>query len=329
MPVTLSEFSLINQYFRSRSSQRNDVAVGIGDDAAVTNVLSGMQLVSALDTLVEGVHFPKQTSPFSIGYKSLAVNLSDLAAMGAEPVWAMLALTMPQGDEVWVKQFCDGFFQLAEQHNVQLIGGDTTQGPLTITVQVMGLVPTGKAILRSGAKPGDIIYVTGDLGDAAAALDVLKNFRDEDKNNSSAAIKELINKLEQPKPRVSLGMQLRDIATSAIDVSDGLVADLSHVLEASGVGGALYREKIPVSSYAKAVDVSGRSLHWALHGGDDYELCFTAAENNRKNIEQLSMQLKISVTEIGVVEQQKKIRLHDKNVCTDLSPLGYEHFSKS
>jgi len=327
--VALSEFSIINQYFNSRSIQRDDVSVGIGDDAAVTNVPAGTQLVSAVDTLVYGVHFPEQTPAFDIGYKSLAVNLSDLAAMGAKPVWAMLAITMPRADEAWVKQFCDGFFQLAEKHKVQLIGGDTTQGPLTITVQVMGLVPTGKAILRSGAQPGEIIFVSGTLGDAAVALYGLDKLQDEDKRKYSSAIDGVVNRLRQPSPRVELGTGIRDIATSAVDVSDGLVADLGHVLEASGVGATLFRERIPVSDYMKAIDISGNSLHWALHGGDDYELCFTAAENNCKKIEDIARRLNISVTKIGVIEQQKKIRLHDKNVCTDLSPLGYEHFSKS
>lgn len=326
--MTLSEFSIINQYFKSRSSQRGDVSVGIGDDAAVTNVPAGMQLVSAVDTLVNGIHFPEHTPAFAIGHKSLAVNLSDLAAMGAEPVWAMLAMTMPQADEVWITQFCDGFFQLAELHNVQLIGGDTTQGPLTITVQVMGLIPAGKAILRRGARPDDIIFVSGTLGDAAAALYGLEKIKNEDKQNYHNTIEAVINRLNQPTPRVGLGVLLRDIATSAIDVSDGLVADLGHVLEASGVGAALYKERIPVSENVKAIDVSGNSLRWALHGGDDYELCFTAAENNRKKIASIARQLNVIVTEIGVIEQQKKIRLHNKNVCTDLSPLGYEHFSK-
>lgn len=327
--MALSEFSLIDKYFKSRRTRRNDVSVGIGDDAAVTDVPAGMQLVSAVDTMVSGVHFPEQTPAFSIGHKSLAVNLSDLAAMGAEPVWAMLAITMPQADEVWIKQFCDGFFQLAEQHNVDLVGGDTTQGPLTITVQVMGLIPAGKAILRSGAQPGDIIFVSGSLGDAAAALYGLDKLHAEEKQNISDAIEALVKRLEQPEPRVQLGIRLRDIATSAIDVSDGLVADLEHVLEASGAGAALFRERIPLSENIKAIDVSSSSLHWALHGGDDYELCFTAAEINRKKIENIAQQLNTVVTEIGVIEQQKKIRLHDKNVCTDLSPLGYEHFSKS
>ena len=323
--MAISEFSLIHQYFKSRRLSRDDVDVGIGDDAAVTHIPQGMQLVSAMDTLVSGVHFPVDTPACAIGHKSLAVNLSDIAAMGAEPAWATLALTMPEADESWLKEFCDGFFQLAESCNVQLIGGDTTQGPLTITVHVSGFVPEGKAILRSGAKVGDLIYVSGTLGDAALALNWLAN---NDREESPPNINVCIQKLDLPVPRLSLGTGLRDIATAAIDVSDGLVADLAHVLDASGVGAVLFQEKIPVSSSETVVD-SPDSLQRALYGGDDYEICFTAAETDRDIIENLSMQLKLSVTEIGVVEQQKNIRLSNKNVCIDLSPHGYEHFSKS
>lgn len=323
--MTISEFSLIDQYFKARSVIRDDVLVGIGDDAAITRIPEGMQLVSAIDTLVSGVHFPVDTSPYAIGHKALAVNLSDLAVMGAEPAWATLALTMPQADETWIKQFCDGFFQLAESYNVQLIGGDTTQGPLTVTVQVSGFVPAGEAVLRSGAKPGDLIFVSGTLGDAACALDWLHN---NDRLDLTGTMEKLIERLERPMPRLALGIALRGIATSAIDVSDGLVADLSHILDASGAGALLYQEKIPVTNSVTLED-SRKYLDWALYGGDDYEICFTAAANSRKTIQDLSQQLNLAVTEIGVVEMQKKIRLSNKNVCTDLSPLGYEHFSKT
>ncbi|MGD8572612.1 MAG: thiamine-phosphate kinase, partial [Gammaproteobacteria bacterium] len=169
-----TEFSIIDKYFKARALHRDDVVLGIGDDAAITRVPDGFQLVSAVDTLVANVHFPEATTAYDIGYKALAVNLSDMAAMGAEPAWATLALTMPQADEVWLQSFCDGFFTLAEQHNVQLIGGDTTQGPLTLTIQVMGIVPAGQALTRTGAKPGDSIFVSGQLGDAALALRLLQ-----------------------------------------------------------------------------------------------------------------------------------------------------------
>lgn len=322
--MTISEFPLIDRYFKSRSVSRNDVLIGIGDDAAITSVPVDMHLVSAMDTMVSGVHFPEDTSAFSIGYKSLAVNLSDLAAMGAEPAWAMIALTLPEADEEWVAEFCDGFFKLADQFNVALIGGDTTRGPLTISVQVMGLIPTGKAITRDGANVGDIICVSGSLGEAAAAVYSL------DHKTETAPLPNIgpvMKKLEQPMPRVTLGLQLRDIATAAIDVSDGLVADLNHILVASGVGATLYQDKIPVSDQCKNIN-SELSLDWALTGGDDYELCFTVAEKDQNKIQQICRQLNVTVSFVGVVEQQKKIRLLDKNVYTDLFPRGYQHFSK-
>ena len=325
--MTTSEFSLIDRFFKSRSLQRDDVTLGIGDDAAVTNIPQGMQLVSAVDTLVNGIHFPIGTPPFSVGYKALAVNLSDLAAMGAQPAWAMLALTLPEADENWVKAFCDGFFQLAEKHNVQLIGGDTTQGPLTVTIQVMGLIPEGEAITRDGAKSGDTIYVSGTLGDAAAALYVEQNKL----QVSSVLTEELNKKLDQPMPQNELGMMLRGIATAAIDISDGLVADLDHILDASEVGACLHQEKIPLSKTLLSLrdEVAEEALlNCSLYGGDDYELCFTAAEKDRQKVAEIAQQLSISVTEIGVIESQKKIRLLNKNVCTEISPMGYQHFSK-
>jgi len=323
--VTISEFSIIDRHFKSRILNRADVALGIGDDAAITSVPDGMQLVSAMDTLVSGVHFPADTSPHAIGHKALAVNLSDLAAMGAEPAWATLALTMPQADESWLKDFCDGFFQLAELYNVQLIGGDTTQGPLTVTVQVCGFVPTGEALLRSGAKAGDLIYVSGSLGDAALALDWLQNNAQQ---KITDEIRQKIKRLEYPVPRLELGMELRSVATAAIDISDGLAADLSHILDASGAGATIFQEKIPCD-FGTPMFSTDKTLNCALYGGDDYEICFTAAENSRNTIDTIAQQLNLVVTEIGIVEQQRNIRLSVKGVCTDLSVLGYEHFSKS
>lgn len=323
--MTISEFELIDKYFKSRIISRKDVTIGIGDDAAVTSVPPGMQLVSAVDTMVSGVHFPEDTSAYAIGYKSLAVNLSDLAAMGADPAWATIALTLPFADEEWVSQFCDGFFMLADRYDVALIGGDTTRGPLTISVQVMGLIPNEKSVTRGGANVGDIVCVSGNLGDAAAALYCLGR---KDEIDVSQEIDEVIIKLERPTPRVELGIKLRNIATAAIDVSDGLVADLNHILDASGVGATLYQEKIPVSEQCKSIS-SEQFFQWALHGGDDYELCFTVAERDKNKIQDICRQLSIDVSFVGVIEQQKGIRLLDKNVYTDLFPLGYQHFSKS
>ena len=322
-----SEFSLIDKFFKSTSIRRADVGIGIGDDAAVTTVPAGMQLVTAVDTLVNDVHFPADTSAFSVGHKSLAVNLSDLAAMGAEPAWATLALTMPEADESWIEEFANGFFQLAEKYNVQLIGGDTTQGPLTVTVQVMGLIPEGKTITRGGAKPGDIVYVSGTLGDAAAAL----YMRNNPLQVSPVDMQDLKDKLNLPEPRVELGMKLRDVATSAIDVSDGLVADLGHVLDASGAGVSLRQQQLPLSSpVSSLIDRVGEDkvLQWVLQGGDDYELCFTAAEERRQDVLTIADEISVLVTEIGVIDSQKQIQLLNKNVCIEITRNGYQHFSK-
>ena len=215
--MTQSEFSLIDKYFKDRGIFRDDVSLAIGDDAAVTNVPTGFQLITAVDTLVDGVHFPQDSQAIDVGFKALAVNLSDMAAMGAEPSWATLALTMPQVDELWLQQFCDGFFKLANEFNVQLIGGDTTQGPLSVTVQLMGLVPQGEALKRSGANPGDRIFVCGDVGDAALGLQVHQQKLSSLKLTEKQ-IQTLLSKLHRPVPRVELGMALRNVASSVIDI---------------------------------------------------------------------------------------------------------------
>ena len=326
-PVTQSEFSIIDHFFKQGSVKRDDVALGIGDDGAVTNIASGMQLVSAVDTLVSKIHFPGEARPYDIGYKSLAVNLSDLAAMGAEPAWATLAITMPEADENWLQQFCDGFFNLAKEVHVQLIGGDTTQGPLTVTVQVMGVIPEGKALTRGGAKKGDCIFVSGTLGDAALGLAIYQQ------EQIGAEIAEgqktiLLNKLNLPTPRLALGIALRDIATAAIDVSDGLAADLNHILQASHLGATIDWQQIPLSPGMRAIKNIKRQYDFALGGGDDYELCFTAPADQRHEVQRLAQQLSIMVTEIGAIEETSGLRLLDKGVTSELANIGYQHFSK-
>ncbi|WP_455367153.1 thiamine-phosphate kinase [Kaarinaea lacus] len=326
--MTQSEFSLIDYYFKGRGIVREDVSLSIGDDAAVTEIPAGCELVTAVDTLVNGVHFPEHCQPYNIGYKALAVNLSDMAAMGAEPVWCTLALTMPEADETWLQQFCDGFFDLANQFNVQLVGGDTTQGPLTVTVQIMGLVPKGMAITRSGAAPGDKIFVSGTLGDAALGLHVYQNknfLKDLDKQQKQT----LLAKLNQPLPRVELGIALRQIASSAIDISDGLLADLNHVLNHSKLGATLHLDQIPVSgtlhSQANLLD----STSYALYGGDDYELCFTVPQARVSKLLSIITQLSVNVTEIGEVEWNPGIRLLNHGVIANLPVRGFEHFSQT
>ena len=267
----MNEFDIIETYFAKQPCKRKDVSLGIGDDGAILNVPPEKQLVVTTDTLISGVHFPENTDAFSMGFKSLAVNLSDLAAMGAEPAWVMLALTLPNSDAQWLKDFSRGFFELAEKYNIELIGGDLTKGALSITVQALGLVPKNEAITRHGAKAGDLIYVTGTLGDAALALAVLqKKIAVEEKYQEK-----ILLKLNQPKPKIKEGEQLRKIATAAIDISDGLYADLKHMLKKSGVGARIDLDHLPLSEALQRSTIKEEALRFALSGGDDYELCFT------------------------------------------------------
>lgn len=324
--MTQSEFSLIDKYFKDRGIIRDDVTLAIGDDAAITNVPAGYQLITAVDTLVDGVHFPRDSQAFDIGHKALAVNLSDMAAMGAEPAWATLALTMPQVDELWLQQFCDGFFKLAKAFNVQLVGGDTTQGPLSVTVQLMGLVPQGEALKRNGAQPGDRIFVSGTVGDAAVGLHIhqqklsLPNLTEEQQQT-------LLTRLHRPVPRVELGIALCNVASSVIDISDGLFADLNHILEASQVGATVHLEQVPISETLQALGNSVDQYAYALGGGDDYELCFTVPETRVEELLKIQQRLTIKVSEIGVVEKNYGLRLLNKGVETEPPIKGFEHFS--
>lgn len=321
-----SEFSLIDHFFKDRGVKRDDVMLAIGDDAAVTMIPSGHQLVTAVDTLVNGVHFPADTRPFDLGYKALAVNLSDLAAMGAEPAWATLALTLPEVDETWLTRFCNGFYQLANEFNLQLIGGDTTQGPLTVSVQVMGFVPQGKAITRSGARPGDQVYVSGTIGDAAIGLRLhQQNFPANTltKQQTSA----LCDRLYRPDPRVALGIALRGIASAMIDISDGLAADLTHILDASTVGASITLEQVPLSDSLHTLGASIDIMPSVLGGGDDYELCFTVPENCAPQLDEIARQLNINVTRIGAIEAHAGLRILRNGVEMQLPRPGFEHFT--
>ncbi|HEY0635605.1 MAG TPA: thiamine-phosphate kinase [Gammaproteobacteria bacterium] len=319
--MPLSEFQLIEKYFARQRIRRGDVALGIGDDAALLRVLPGMELVVAIDAMVEGRHFPAGTDPFAIGHKALAVNLSDMAAMGAEPAWATLAISLPTADEAFVAQFTDGLFSLAHRYGVELVGGDTVRGPLMVVVQMHGLVPAGKALKRSGAFPGDAIYVTGTLGDAGAALQKIMN-----KEPCSDALRQ---RLERPEPRVKEGMALREIASSAIDISDGLVADLGHILSASGFGATLEVEALPLSSLLCDV-VADPVKRWelALASGDDYELCFTVSPHREATLLNMAQSWPCGVTRIGTIDSTAGLRLQ----CRDGSPFsleahGFDHFA--
>ena len=322
-PMALSEFSIIERYFTSHS-HRDDVLLGVGDDAALLQVPEGMQLVVSVDTLIAGRHFPVETHPKAIGYKTLAVSLSDLAAMGAEPAWATLSLAMPESDPDFVEAFAEGLFQLSQQFGVELVGGDTVRGPLVLTLQLQGLVPAGKALLRSGARPGDHIFVTGTLGDAGAGLAVCQGKVCCDQNASSA----LVERLEYPTPRVEEGKTLRDIASSAIDISDGLLADLGHILERSGCGAELELERIPISSsLRRCFDKPREYLQLALSAGDDYELCFTVPEERLEALAKMSATWSVAPSYIGRIVTGKSIHLigeHAKALQSLAS--GFDHF---
>lgn len=322
--MPFEEFDLIQRFFNQRTQQRRDVILGIGDDAAILQMPSNQQLVVSTDTLVAGRHFPVNTTPADIGYKALAVNLSDLAAMGAEPAWVLLALTLPNANSVWLKEFTDGFFPLIQDFHLQLVGGDLTRGPLTITFQALGFVAPGKALSRVGAQQGDRIYVTGSLGDAGLALESLNT-----KNCfglTESQLFSVMQRLNRPQPRVEVGLALRDIASSAIDVSDGLAADLNHILAANQVGAVLQLEKLPLSEVLKALPIK-KAWQLALSSGDDYELCFTVPESHERALQQLLIMQDVPFACIGSIKKEPGLLLLDKKGSVfNMYNLGYQHF---
>jgi len=327
----VTEFEIIRRYFSDRGVRRADVVVGIGDDGAVLQLPSDCDLVTVVDTLVSGVHFPAEARAADIGHKALAVNLSDVAAMGGVPAWATLALSMPQPDEAWLRAFAEGFFALAERFDVQLVGGDTTCGPLTITVQVQGMIKKGRAVRRSGAQPGDLVYVTGTVGDAGLALRAWRQqHRLQDSHRDY-----LYSRLHRPSPRCVEGAALHGLATAMIDISDGLAADLGHILDSSGVGARLDTAGIPLSeSFIAATgawdgNFSRREwLNLALTAGDDYELCFTAPAALQDNVERIFSQFACGCRAVGVIEKTPGLRLQQADgTLLQLTHGGYEHFA--
>jgi thiamine-monophosphate kinase len=318
----LSEFSLIRRFFSPPASRR-DVVLGVGDDCALLRVPEGRELAVSIDTLVEGVHFLPAADPEALGHKALAVSLSDLAAMAADPAWATLALTLPQPDVTWLKPFSHGLQTLAERFGVQLVGGDTTRGPVTtITLQAHGLVPEGLGLLRSGAQLGDAIYVTGCPGDAALALAMrLGRFPTDDRWQPY-----LSQRLDRPEPRVAAGLALRGIATACIDVSDGLAADLGHILRASGVGGCIRIPDLPLSPALAALGEGPHAARFALAGGDDYELCFTAPPALEHVLERAFAGLDCGFARIGEVQAHRELRCLDADGREVETEQGYRHF---
>ena len=329
--LTVAEFDLIALIRDRCAIAREDVRLGIGDDAAVLAVPSGQLLAVSTDTLVAGVHFPQSTKAYDIGWKSLAVNLSDLAAMGATPAWATLALTLPQADLRWVGEFADGFAALAREFKLALVGGDTTQGPLSITVTVHGFVPDGAALLRSGARVGDAVFVTGTLGDAAAGLRCLnKNDGEMDRLQSTppGSRETLIERLNRPTPRVAQGLALRGRASACIDISDGLVADLSHLCSASAVGAEIDIESLPSSSALLNLFDVGTRHAFQVAGGDDYELCFTAAEADASSLLGDLARGGCGATRIGRIVAEPGVHVCDGAGSPVVIPRsGWEHFA--
>ena len=316
-----SEFSLIKQYFENTTAERSDVVLGIGDDCAVLQCPAGQQLAVSIDTLVEGIHFFPDVDPESLGYKSLAVGLSDLAAMGAIPAWFTLALTLPKIDTDWLAGFSTGLADLAKLHNIALIGGDTCQGPLSISIQVHGFIKAGEGLRRDGAKQGDLIYVTGCLGDAGAAL-ALKQGKLGQSVMAKDELAYLYQRLERPTPRVEIGKKLVGIASAAIDISDGLVADLGHILQKSGVGARLDLDLLPLSQALSNVTVEAE--HLALYSGDDYELCFTVPPEHD---ELLKLQFNGQCTRIGMITEADGLVFIKDEQLIELKGNAYEHFS--
>lgn len=321
--MPLSEFDIIKEFFARQQINTDLVPVGIGDDAAVINTSANEQLLISVDTLNIGVHFPQQTSAFDIGYKALAVNLSDIAAMGGEPKWFTLAMSLPEANHEWLEAFTAGLSALALQHNLNLVGGDTTRGPLSITIQIAGTVPTGQSLQRRGARVDDNIYVTGTLGDAAAALQICQSAMSADARTSER----LLHRLNRPVPRVSIGMTLRGIATACIDISDGLAADLGHLLEAGGVGAEIELASLPRSSAMDALLVQESQVQdWQLYGGDDYELCFTAPATQHDRIMAISEEQHCPITCIGKITREQGLFCQEDTQLLPVVIRGYEHF---
>ncbi len=310
--MSLSEFGLIKHFFEQPLKNHANI-LGIGDDCALMEIPDGYQLAVTTDTMVEAVHFFKNADPRLLGHKLLAVNLSDLASMGAQPVAVTLALTMPSVDEHWLSEFSAGFLALAEQYQLDLIGGDTTKGALTLTVQAMGLIPKGRAMKRSNAKVGDLIYLTGNIGDAGFGLKIAQGYQCSDS-------KAPLQSLNQPHPKVEAGLALREIANACIDISDGLVADLGHILSKSNLGATIDFNKLPLSNDVQNYIQTTGDWKLPLIAGDDYQLCFTICPENVQF-------LNIACDCVGKIQAQQGLRIQHLGKTMSLDDKGYRHFS--
>lgn len=321
--MSLSEFALIDRYFRKAGAMRADVHLGVGDDAALLQSPPGAQLVAAIDTLVEGVHFPLGSPPASIGHRVLAVNLSDLAAMGARPAWALLALTIPKIDERWLEEFTGGFAALARSHDVALVGGNTTSGPLSLTIQILGHVAKSTALLRSGGRAGDRVFVSGTPGDAAAGLAI----EQAKLTASSEAERYLRKRFLYPSPRLALGDCLRSYATACIDVSDGLLGDAGKLARASGCGVELVFDDLPVSEELVIAVGERRARELALTGGEDYELCFTVPPAEIDRLRHNLPPERWGYCCIGTLREAPGSVVTSGGNVIEFSHSGYDHFA--
>lgn len=327
----MGEFDLIDLIRARCAVQRADVRLGIGDDAALLAPPAGHELAVSTDTLVAGVHFPFATPAHDLGWKALAVNLSDLAAMGATPAWALLSLTLPDAGRDFVGAFADGFGELAAQHGVALVGGDTTRGPLAVGVTVHGFVAPGRALRRDGARPGDLVFVTGTLGDAAGGLRCLDRADAQASRlfNAAADTREtLVGRLNRPAPRVAAGAALRDLASACIDVSDGLLADLGHIAVQSNAGIELDADALPASSALLALFERDERLVLQATGGDDYELAFCVPPEKAGEVQRDLARIGCGATRIGRVVDGERVRVFDADRCELVFECGgWNHFA--
>ncbi|MEE9397694.1 MAG: thiamine-phosphate kinase [Methylococcales bacterium] len=319
--MSLTEFDLIRRYFlRKKTTRHSATVLGIGDDCALLSMDEKYELAVTIDTMVEGTHFFPGVNPVSLGHKALAVNLSDLAAMGADPRWITLGLTLPNADEGWLNGFARGLFQLADKFSVDLIGGDTTRGPLAVSIQALGVLPKSTALFRGAAQTGDLLFVTGYIGDAGIGLLMEQQklpFRDE----------QALRKLHFPQPQVNVGLAIRTMANACIDISDGLLADLGHILEESNVGATINFEKIPFSHSVQRYIRESCDWRFPLGAGDDYELCFTVESGRESELHRAMSRLGTPYTCIGRIEETPGIRLLKEGELQTVSAAGYRHFS--
>lgn len=320
----MAEFDLIHRYFSSLGHPNPLVAMGVGDDAALLKPLpADQQLVFSMDTLVAGVHFPEDTSAHAVGHKAMAVNLSDMAAMGAQPVCALLSLTLPDADNQWCEQFAAGLDALASRYDVALIGGDTCRGPLSVCIQITGLVPAGQAVLRSGAGVGDHIFVTGHIGDAGAGL--VAKLQGQQGDDQLTA--DVIQALEYPEPQIKAGLLMRGLASAAIDISDGLYQDLGHICAQSNCGARIHLPALPLTVGLETYSGVLSPALFALQSGDDYQLLFTVPPGNTDELKARFDQANMPLYDIGVIKTETSIDLMDENDCrVELSQAGYQHF---